>query len=138
MLTEADIPDDGELVVRRVQMADGRTRATINEQPVSAQTLRVLAARLVELHGQHDDRALINPATHRALLDAFGGLTRDAEQLSARWRAWRAAVEAADEERARLEAAAKDADYIRHALEELTTLGPKRERRSASPSGAQP
>lgn len=125
VLTEADIPDDGELVVRRVQMADGRTRATINEQPVSAQTLRVLAARLVELHGQHDDRALINPATHRALLDAFGGLTRDAEQLSARWRAWRAAVEAADEERARLEAAAKDADYIRHALEELTTLGPE-------------
>lgn len=125
VLTEADIPDDGELVVRRVQMADGRTRATINEQPVSAHTLRVLAARLVELHGQHDDRALINPATHRALLDAFGGLTRDAEQLSARWRAWRGAVDAADEERARLEAAAKDADYIRHALEELTTLGPE-------------
>lgn len=123
VLTEADIPDDGDLVVRRVQMADGRTRATINEQPVSAQTLRVLAARLVELHGQHDDRALINPATHRALLDAFGGLTRDAEALSARWRTWRDAVAEADAERARLEAAAKDADYIRHAVDELTTLG---------------
>lgn len=123
VLTDADIPDDGELVVRRVQMADGRTRATINEQPVSAQTLRALAVRLVELHGQHDDRALVNPATHRALLDAFGGLTREAESLAARWRVWREAVSEADAERARLEAAAKDADYIRHAVEELTTLG---------------
>lgn len=125
VLAEADIPDDGDLIVRRVQMADGRTRATINEQPVSAQTLRALATRLVELHGQHDDRALVNPATHRALLDAFGGLTRDAEQLAARWRAWRSAVAEAEGERARLAAAAKDADYIRHALEELTLLGPE-------------
>jgi DNA repair protein RecN (Recombination protein N) len=71
-LQEIDI--DGDLILRRVQMADGRTRAFINDQPVSVQTLRKVAEPLVEIHGQHDDRALVDPAMHRALLDAFGGL----------------------------------------------------------------
>lgn len=125
LLSEADISDEGDLIVRRVQMADGRTRATINEQPVSVQTLRALSTRLVELHGQHDDRALVNPATHRTLLDAFGGLATRAEAVSGLWRAWRTATTAAAEERARLEAAAKDADYIRHAVAELEALAPE-------------
>ncbi|MEW6254759.1 MAG: DNA repair protein RecN [Pseudomonadota bacterium] len=123
LLAEADIADEGDLIIRRTQMSDGRTRASVNEQPVSLQTLRALAARLVEIHGQHDDRALINPASHRALLDAFGGLSAQAEALTGLWRAWRAAVEQADAERARLEAAAKDADYLRHAAAELEALG---------------
>lgn len=123
VLSEADIADEGELIIRRTQMADGRTRASVNEQPVSLQTLRALAVRLVEIHGQHDDRALINPASHRALLDAFGGLTPQTEALTGLWRAWRAAVELADGERARLEAAARDADYLRHAAAELEALG---------------
>ncbi len=125
LLAGADIADEGELVVRRVQMADGRTRATINEQPVSVQTLRSLAACLIELHGQHDDRALVNPATHRALLDAFGGLTARAEAVSGLWRGWRAALAAAGEERTRLELAARDADFIRHAVAELDALAPE-------------
>ncbi|WP_029003461.1 DNA repair protein RecN [Azorhizobium doebereinerae] len=125
LLAEADIADEGDLIVRRVQMADGRTRATINEQPVSVQTLRALGALLVELHGQHDDRALVDPASHRALLDAFGGLIPDVQKVSALWRVWRAILSEADAERARLEAAAKEADFIRHAVEELTALGPE-------------
>ncbi|WP_127088442.1 DNA repair protein RecN [Aquabacter cavernae] len=125
LLAEADIADEGDLIVRRTQTADGRTRATINDQPVSLQTLRALAARLVELHGQHDDRALVNPASHRALLDAFGGLAGEAIALGVLWRGWRAAVTEADGERARLEAAAKDADFLRHAAAELNTLAPE-------------
>ena len=65
--------DDDELIVRRVQFADGRTRAFVNDQPVSVQVLRALGAALVEIHGQHDDRAFVEAATHRALLDAYGG-----------------------------------------------------------------
>ena len=57
-------------------MADGRTRAFVNDQSVSAQTLRALAADLVEIHGQHDERALLDASTHRALVDAYGGLER--------------------------------------------------------------
>lgn len=125
VLAAADIADEGELIVKRVQMADGRTRATINDQPVSVQTLRALGATLVELHGQHDDRALVDPASHRALLDAFGGLTTKTQAVGALWRAWRTVLGDANAERARLEAAAKEADFIRHAVEELTALRPE-------------
>ena len=70
----ADPAAEDELIVRRVQFADGRTRAFINDQPVSVQVLRALGSALVEIHGQHDDRAFVEAATHRGLLDAFGGL----------------------------------------------------------------
>jgi len=126
VLARLDIAtDDGDLIVRRTQMADGRTRATINDQPVSVQALRALGARLVELHGQHDDRALVDPASHRTLLDAFGGLSAQTDALGLLWRDWRTVLASAAEERARLEAAARDADYIRHAVQELTALGPE-------------
>src|SRR5262245_9811446 len=62
------------LILRRGQFAEGRTRAFVNDQPVSVQVLRSLGAVLVEIHGQHDDRALVDAATHRRLLDAYGGL----------------------------------------------------------------
>ena len=124
LLAAAELPDEGPLVIRRIQMADGRTRASINEEAVSVQTLRQIGASLVELHGQHDDRALVDPASHRALLDAFGGLSGDAATVAGLWRTWRDALSAAREERARLDAAAREADYTRHAVEELTALGP--------------
>jgi len=122
LLAEAGIDDDGALVLRRVQHADGRTRAFVNDQSVSAQMLRTLGRRLVEIHGQHDDRALVDPASHRALLDAYGGLVGLAEEVSARARGWRAARTEAAQEKARLDEAAKEADFIRHAVEELTAL----------------
>ncbi len=75
---------EGELILRRVQAADGRTRAFLNDQPVSAQILRDLGRCLVEIHGQHDDRALVDPAAHRTLLDAFGGLEAEARDVRAR------------------------------------------------------
>ena len=74
ILAANDIATDDELILRRVQLADGRTRAFVNDQPVSVQVLKSLGASLVEIHGQHDERALIDVATHRVLLDAYGGL----------------------------------------------------------------
>src|SRR5574337_2114873 len=71
--TAQDLTVEGDLILRRVQMADGRSRAFVNDQPVSVQALRAIGAALVEIHGQHDDRALVDPNIHRALLDAFGG-----------------------------------------------------------------
>ncbi len=76
---------EDELIVRRVQFADGRTRAFINDQPVSVQVLRALGAALVEIHGQHDDRAFVDAATHRALLDAYGGIEDDAAEVTRLW-----------------------------------------------------
>ncbi len=71
---EQGLAIDGDLILRRAQMADGRTRAFVNDQPVSVQALKAIGRELVEIHGQHDDRALIDPAAHRSLADAYGGL----------------------------------------------------------------
>src|SRR5688572_8412634 len=79
------IQADDELILRRTQFADGRTRAFVNDQPVSVQALRTLGTALVEIHGQHDDRALVDAATHRRLLDAFGDLDDEADAVAQLW-----------------------------------------------------
>lgn len=68
LLTENGLEDTGEMILRRVQFGDGRTRAFINDQAISVQTLKALGASLVEIHGQHDERALVDASTHRRLL----------------------------------------------------------------------
>ena len=125
LLKANDIPADDELILRRVQFADGRTRAFINDQPVSVQAMKELGAALVEIHGQHDERALVDAATHRRLLDAFGALEADAARVAALWEARRAAVEAADAHRAEVERAKRESDWLRHAVDELGKLAPQ-------------
>jgi DNA repair protein RecN (Recombination protein N) len=120
-----DIETEGELILRRVQMADGRTRAFVNDQPVSAQSLRTIARELVEIHGQHDDRALIDPNVHRQLIDAYGGLSADRERVCATFLNLRAAEAEFTAEQTRLEKARAGADYLRHAHAELVNLAPK-------------
>src|SRR5215468_2898924 len=90
LMAANDIPAEDELILRRVQFADGRTRAFVNDQPVSAQALKALGAALVEIHGQHDERALVDTATHRRLLDAFGALETGAAEVARRWQERRA------------------------------------------------
>ncbi|WP_036283137.1 DNA repair protein RecN [Methylocystis sp. ATCC 49242] len=122
---EFGLTSDDELVLRRLQMADGRTRAFVNDQPATAQALRAIGRELVEIHCQHDDRALVDPAAHRALVDAHGGLQTQANEVRARYGAWQAARRALAEEEARIARARADADYLRHAHEELTKLAPQ-------------
>ena len=95
----ADIDCDGELILRRVQMADGRTRAFVNDQPISVQALRSIGSALVEIHGQHDDRALVDPAMHRALIDAAGGLEPEVAAVRAAYASAREARDGARERR---------------------------------------
>ena len=125
ILSENGLDDTGEMILRRVQLADGRTRAFINDQSISVQTLKAVGAALVEIHGQHDERALVDASTHRRLLDAFAGLEKDVTALEALWEARRTALAALDEHRAGMERAAREADYLRHASQELKTLAPK-------------
>jgi DNA repair protein RecN (Recombination protein N) len=121
----ADLDTDGDVILRRVQLADGRTRAFVNDQAVSVQVLKTIGASLVEIHGQHADRALVEPEAHRALLDAFGGLFREVEAARAAWKGWRDARRAVDEAQARLIKARAEGDFLRHAVEELTKLKPE-------------
>ncbi|MCP9630679.1 DNA repair protein RecN [Rhodopseudomonas palustris] len=124
-LDDRDEEDAGEMILRRVQLADGRTRAFINDQSVSVQTLKAVGAALVEIHGQHDERALVDAATHRRLLDAFAGLEKDVAALETLWEGRRTARAALDEHRAGMARAAREADYLRHASDELKQLAPK-------------
>jgi DNA repair protein RecN (Recombination protein N) len=125
LLTESDIQPDEALILRRVQFADGRTRAFVNDQPVSVQALQNLGAALVEIHGQHDARALVDAATHRRLLDAYAGLERDAADVELLWQARRDAEAAVANHRADVERAAREADWLRHAVEEMSKLAPQ-------------
>ncbi len=125
LLKANDIHAEDELILRRVQFADGRTRAFVNDQPVSVQAMKQLGSALVEIHGQHDERALVDAATHRRLLDAFGALEADAAQVEALWQARRAAQDAADSHRAEVERAKRESDWLRHAVEELQTMAPQ-------------
>ncbi|WP_316393728.1 DNA repair protein RecN [Bradyrhizobium sp. 33ap4] len=125
ILAENGLDDTGEMILRRVQLADGRTRAFINDQAISVQTLKAVGAVLVEIHGQHDERALVDASTHRQLLDAFAGHEKDAAALEALWDIRRTANADLDEHRAGMERAAREADYLRHASQELKTLAPK-------------
>jgi DNA repair protein RecN (Recombination protein N) len=125
LLAAHDIPAEDELILRRVQFADGRTRAFVNDQPVSAQALKALGAALVEIHGQHDERALVDVATHRRLLDAFGALETDAAAVERLWEARRACEGELATHRAEVERAQREADWLRHAVEELTRLAPQ-------------
>ena len=125
LLTENGIGTEDGLILRRVQLADGRTRAFVNDQPVSVQILKSLGSALVEIHGQHDERALIDVATHRRLLDAYAGLEDDAAAVARLWTERRTAEEAVAAHRARVEQARREADWLRHAVEELTKLKPE-------------
>jgi DNA repair protein RecN (Recombination protein N) len=122
---EQELSVEGDLILRRVQMADGRSRAYVNDQPVSIQALRAIGDALVEIHGQHDDRALVDPNVHRALLDAFGGHGDLLAATRAAYAALREADKALRDEKAAVEAARKEADYLSHAHAELAKLAPR-------------
>jgi DNA repair protein RecN (Recombination protein N) len=116
--------DPGEpLLIRRIVKSDGGSRAFVNDQPASATLLRELAPHLVEIHGQHDDRGLLNPRGHRALLDAFGRL--DAGPVAVAHRAWREAEDALAVARAEQDAAETDREWLDHAVTELRALAPE-------------
>jgi DNA repair protein RecN (Recombination protein N) len=121
----ADLGAEDELIVRRVQFADGRTRAFVNDQPVSVQVLRALGAALVEILGQHDERAFVEAATHRALVDAFGGIEGEAAEVSRLWHERRAREAAVEAHRADVERARREAEWLRHAVDELRRLAPE-------------
>ncbi|WP_422037645.1 DNA repair protein RecN [Roseibium sp.] len=120
-----DVDDDGDVILRRIQTSDGRTRAFVNDQPVSAGLLRQAGGLLVEIHGQHDDRALVDPESHRALIDEFGGLTGDAEKVASAHGAFKSAEKAVIEHERRIETARSEADYLRSSADELGTLKPQ-------------
>jgi DNA repair protein RecN (Recombination protein N) len=125
LLAENGIEAEGAVILRRVQGADGRSRAFLNDISVSAQLLRQIGRALVEIHGQHDERALIDPSGHRDLVDAFGGLNTESARVAEAYAAWQQAEEEQERHASAIGASRANADYFSHALEELRLLDPK-------------
>jgi len=125
LLAGNDIEDDGDIILRRVQTADGRTRVFVNDQPSSVTLMRDVGRALVEIHGQHDERALVDPGAHRELLDSFGGHLGAVRGTGEAWRYWRNCEQELSRHRAKVEAAAREADYLRASVAELTKLDPQ-------------
>ncbi|MBZ9858111.1 DNA repair protein RecN [Mesorhizobium sp. CA12] len=125
LLAGNDIEDDGDIILRRVQTADGRTRVFVNDQPSSVTLMRDVGRALVEIHGQHDERALVDPGAHRELLDSFGGHLGVVRGTGEAWRYWRNCEQELSRHRAKVEAAAREADYLRASVAELARLDPQ-------------
>ena len=125
VLAEAGLPQEDELILRRINSRDGRKTAWVNDRRCSGEVLRQLSQTLVELHGQHDDRGLLNPRGHRSLLDVFG---RHEARINATRTAWRSraaarkALEAAEAALAQMRA---DEEFLRHAVGEFDALDPQ-------------
>jgi DNA repair protein RecN (Recombination protein N) len=125
MLKFNEIEVEDQLIIRRVQKSDGKTRAFINNTPVSASVLRQIGSYLVEIHGQHDDRAMLDASTHLSLLDAHGGLDAHLVLVSNAWGAWQRAAKKLAGLKAEVEEAQREADYLRSSCEELKILAPE-------------
>ena len=123
ILDEAGITSGDELILRRIVRSDGRRQAYANDRRVSTEILRRLSETLVELHGQHDDQGLLNPRGHRALLDAFG--TVDTGPARSLWVRWRKANESVARATADIAEAAREEEFLRHAVRELDALDPQ-------------
>jgi DNA repair protein RecN (Recombination protein N) len=125
VLDEAGLEAEDELILRRVVTADGRSRAFVNDQRAGLEALRALGAAMLEIHGQHDDRGLLNAAGHRALLDAFAGVAEEHAAMRAAWRALGTAQGVLAEVQQAAEAEARDEEFLRHAVAELEALAPE-------------
>ena len=125
LLAANGIEPEATLILRRVQGADGRSRAFINDTSVSVQLLREVGRALVEIHGQHDDRALIDPSGHRDLVDAFGALSGEVACAAEAYDAWQRAEAERSRHESDIAASLANAGYLGHALEELRVLNPQ-------------
>ncbi|SMC88599.1 DNA repair protein RecN [Primorskyibacter flagellatus] len=125
VLEEAGLPASDELILRRINTPDGRKTAWVNDRRVSGDVLRALSETLVELHGQHDDKGLLNPRVHRVLLDDFGGHGGLVSTVREAWRAVSAAAKAVVQAEADLSEMRAEEEFLRHAVDELGKLDPQ-------------
>lgn len=123
VLADQGIEASQQLILRRVIGADGRSRAFVNDEPASVGLLRRLGETMVEIHGQFESHTLLDPASHRQVLDAFAGA--DGKAVAAAWAAWRSAAEVRAAAEADLAGARAEEDFLRHAVGELDAIDPK-------------
>ena len=125
LLAEQGLAADDDVVFRRIVTKDGRSRAFVNDQPVGVALLRRAGALLVEVQGQHEQMGLADPASHASFLDQFGVPPALRQAVIGAWRTWRDTMSKLNAARAAIEAAARDEEWLRHAVDELAKLAPR-------------
>ena len=121
---EHGVETDGRFLFRRVLARDGRGGAFVNDIPVTVRFLEQLGHRLLQIHGQHDRRGLLDPTRHREFLDAFGSLLPDVRELGKRYQAWRDAETAHEDAAESLSKTLAAGEETRSQLAELDALAP--------------
>ena len=125
ILNDNDIDHDGELILRRVLTAEGRSKAFVNDQAVSANLLKTIGQSLVEIHGQFDTHHLMNVSNHIFMLDEYAGLEAVREKVSTAWHSWKDLQKKLDDARASIDKARADEEFYRQSLEDLDKLDPQ-------------
>ena len=125
ILSEAGYSAEDGLILRRTNSPDGRKRAYINDKVCSGELLRALSDTLVEIHGQNDDKGLLDVKGHRTHLDSFAGVNEDVAAVRSAWRDLSSARKTLAEAETKLEEASRDAEFLRHSVAELDELSPE-------------
>jgi DNA repair protein RecN (Recombination protein N) len=125
MLSEHGLDSGPEILLRRIVNRDGRSRALVNDQPVSVAFLKTLSASLIEVQGQHEQVGLADPANHILLLDAFGVTPEALGGVAAAHRAWKDSASRLKAAEQRIEETAREEEFLRHAVDELSRLNPQ-------------
>lgn len=127
ILKQADIfIEDDILLLRRVVYNNGKSRAFINDQPVSVGLLKQVGDTLVEIHGQFETQGLLNPATHCAMLDEYAGLEEELGALALLWNAWKDAQMQREALRSFSNRAREEETYLRLSVEDLQSIDPQK------------
>lgn len=124
-LQDSGLDADTTLILRRTLSVDGKSKAFINDQPVSISMLKEVGSRLVEIHGQFASHSLLNPATHLSVLDAYGMLKADADMCRQKYRAWQDLKKKVSDAMEILRQAKEEEEYLTHAVKELRAIDPK-------------
>lgn len=124
VLQEHDIPCEGQIILRRVQSKDGRSRAFINDAPVSVNLLKTVGSALVEIHGQNESQSLTDGPVQLSLIDSYAGHRDKVFQLKEKYSHLKECEEQLALYKNASDRAAAEEDFLRHALEELEKLDP--------------
>ncbi|MGB1077181.1 MAG: AAA family ATPase, partial [Bdellovibrionales bacterium] len=125
VLEENEIEPSSELILRRVVKSDGKSKAWINDQPISVSLLKQIGTCLVEYHGQFETHGLRDPERHGGMLDAYAGLTTETDELRTLWRDWRKAEKVLKDAIKKADAEREEEEYLRACLEDLDKLAPE-------------
>jgi len=125
LLAELELDAGDELILRRSLQADGKSRAFVNDTAVSIGALKRIGELLVERHGQHDQRGLLDSKTHRALLDSYAANAALLKKTATAFAAWKEARAQQEALAASMQGAANEEQWLRQSVKELGALDPQ-------------